>query len=306
MKRQHQSYLLAMAAVAAWSTVSTAFKLSLRGLSPLGLLMISSLTSSIFLLIMVSFRIGRPAFRGMLSQLRSSILPGILNPFLYYLMLFFAYDRLPAQEAQVLNYTWAIILSFASALVLKQGLRPRDGLALVLSFIGVIVISTRGNVLSLKFSDPLGSWVAVATSLVWAAYWIINMRDDRAGMVKMMYGFLVGTLMIGAWFVLVRNGNISALIKPGVSIAPAVFGAVYVGLFEMGFTFVIWMAALQKADNAASVSNLVFLTPFISLILIRFILLESIHVATLGGLALIVGSNVMQKWDQILKSIKRG
>ena len=36
---------------------------------------------------------------------------GFLNPFLYYVVLFKAYDLLPAQEAQPLNYTWAITLA---------------------------------------------------------------------------------------------------------------------------------------------------------------------------------------------------
>ena len=38
---------------------------------------------------------------------QQSLLPGLLNPCLYYLVLFKAYELLPAQQAQALNYSWA-------------------------------------------------------------------------------------------------------------------------------------------------------------------------------------------------------
>lgn len=305
MKSQHHAYLLALGAVLAWSTVSTAFKLSLRGLTPLGLLLISALSSTMFLIAVLRVKQKGNMFRHFSQNLKASLLPGLLNPFLYYLMLFFAYERLPAQEAQVLNYTWAIILALASAIVLKQQLKVRDGLALLLSFVGVVIISTRGNILSMQFADPLGSFVAVATSLVWACYWILNMRDGRSGLMKMTFSFLIGSFIILLWFLIIDKSRVSALLKPDAKLVPAILAAVYVGLFEMGFTFLIWMAALSKADKTASVSNLVFITPFLSLILIRFILKESIHVATIGGLLLIVGSNIMQKWEQMFTRTKR-
>ncbi len=36
----------------------------------------------------------------------------------------------------------------------------------------------------------------------------------------------------------------------------------------MGITFIFWLKALKEAPNTATVSNLVFLSPFISLIII--------------------------------------
>ena len=90
-----------------------------------------------------------------IEYLRSLFL-GVLNPFLYYLILFKAYDLLPAQEAQPLNYTWAITLSILSIPLLKQSIRVIDIIALIVSYAGVLVISTHGGVLSFRFTDPLG------------------------------------------------------------------------------------------------------------------------------------------------------
>ncbi|GIR70608.1 MAG: hypothetical protein CM15mP74_18590 [Halieaceae bacterium] len=47
---------------------------------------------------------------------------GWLNPGLYYLVLFAAYDQLPAQEAMAINYSWGITLALIAAPLLQQRL----------------------------------------------------------------------------------------------------------------------------------------------------------------------------------------
>ena len=37
-----------------------------------------------------------------------------------------------------------------------------------------------------------------------------------------------------------------------------IFGAVYVGIFEMGITFVIWLKALNLSKTTAQVSNFIY------------------------------------------------
>jgi len=294
-KEQKTAYLYALGAVLAWSTVSTAFKLSLRHLSPLGLLLFSSLFATLFLAAVNLFT-GNLKQIGLISrQWKRSLAAGLLNPFLYYLVLFVAYDRLRAQEAQVLNYTWAIVLSVLSILILRERFRIRDMLALLLSFLGVIVISTQGRILRLAFSDPLGSALAVSSSLVWAFYWILNMKDKRPAESKLFCGFVIGTLLTILYAIIRGKLNPGGLFVPGSVALLGILGGLYVGIFEMGFTFILWQKALDKSSNTAAVSNLIFLTPFISLVFIAAILRESIHPATLIGLVIIIGSNFWQK-----------
>lgn len=293
--RQKSAYLYALAAVLAWSTVSTAFKLSLRHLTPLGLLMFSAACATLFLAAVNVIRGGRGKTGNTWKGWKRSLAAGLLNPFLYYLMLFVAYDRLRAQEAQVLNYTWAIVLALLSVWILRQRFRVRDLIALCLSFLGVILISTQGRILSLQFDDPLGSLLAVSTSLVWAAYWILNMKDPRPAEGKLLLNFLIGTLATLIYAALRGRLNLAGLSTPEARLGLGVLGALYVGIMEMGFTFILWQRALEKSANTASVANLIFLTPFISLAFIALILKESIHPATLAGLLAIVGSNLWQK-----------
>ncbi len=69
----------------------------------------------------------------------------------------------------------------------------------------------------------------------------------------------------------------------------------YVGLFEMGITFVLWLSALKLTQNTARISNLIFASPFISLMLLAYVIGEEIHPSTLVGLVLIVIGLVVQQ-----------
>lgn len=225
------------------------------------------------------------------TNLLKSLVPGLLNPFLYYLMLFEAYSRLRAQEAQALNYTWAIVLAMFSIWLLKERFRIADMIALLVSFTGVLIISTKGKLHSMHFDDSMASAIALLTSLVWAFYWVINVKDQRQAEIKLFYNFLIGFIGVCAFMLLTGK----PVFTNNAKLLPALFGGLYVGIFEMGLTFLFWFKALHYTNNTARISNLIFLTPFISLLFINGILHEAIHPATLWGLGLIVLSNLIQK-----------
>lgn len=289
-KSDKKSYLFAALAILAWSSVSTAFKLSLNHLTPEGLLLVSALCASIFLIV---FRVvakvkSKYSFK---ENLKKSLLPALLNPFIYYLVLFEAYNRLRAQEAQALNYTWAIVLAILSVIILKEGFRFRDLGALLLSFMGVIIISTKGRVWDWEFDDIVGTALAAGSSLIWATYWILNMRDEREVIDKLSYNFALGSMAVIAYIMLRRL----PLFVAEAQVLKGILSGLYVGIFEMGLTFILWMKALEYAQSTARVANMIFLTPFVSLLFIQFALGESVQIATVIGLSLIVLSNVLQK-----------
>lgn len=289
MADQKKATLYGLATVLLWSTVASAFKLSLRHLSPAGLLLYSSLFSTLTLAIVL-------ALQGRLGHLKAitwrnvlqSALYGFMNPFLYYLILFHAYALLPAQEAQPLNYTWAVALTLLSVPLLGQNLKPRDLAAVLVSYLGVWVISTRGELFSLSFSSPLGVVLALASTLIWASYWIFNTRDERDPVAGLFMNFLFGSAFVLAWCLLTGEDlNVSM---------PGLLGAAYVGLFEMGLTFVLWLTAMKLATNTSRIANLIFLSPFLSLMLISLLVGEEIYPSTFAGLVLIMGGLLLQRF----------
>jgi len=70
---------------------------------------------------------------------------------------------------------------------------------------------------------------------------------------------------------------------------------VYVGCFEMGITFLLWLKALSNTSSTDKLSNIIYLVPFLSLIFIHFVVGETIFWTTFVGLSLIVFSVIFQQ-----------
>ena len=288
MKNQKQAMLFGLGTVLLWSTVATAFKLALADLAPVQMLLVACAASIVVmggaLVIMGRWQ---EVFQVSRRQYLQSIGMGLINPCLYYFLLFGAFDRLPAQEAQPLNYTWALVLAYLSVPFLGQKLRRIDILAGLACYAGVVVIATRGAVTSLSFSDPLGVSLALGSTVVWASYWIIATRDTRDPVVGLFLNFLFGLPVIAlvCWY------TVGLEFPLGNSLA----AALYVGVFEMGIAFVLWSQAMKKAENTSKVSNLIFISPFLSLVFIYFILGEVILPSTYVGLVLIIAGLWLQQ-----------
>ena len=288
MKNQKQAYIYAGIAVVLWSTVATSMKIALQSYSFMQLLFWSSATALLTLGVMMAVR---KKFANLTKLPAKAVLKsafyGAINPFLYYIILFKAYELLPAQEAQALNYTWPIMLSLLAVPLLNQKIGFKNVVAIGISFIGVLIIATGGNLINLSFSNGQGVVFGLASAVIWALFWIFNIKDERDELSKLFLNFLFGFIYI-VIALLLTSEIVFVNLKSWLS-------AVYVGFFEMGITFVIWSIALKKSITAAKVSNLVYLVPFLSLVVIYFILEEPIRLPTIIGLFLIVGGLTFDK-----------
>ena len=275
-----------------WSTVATAFSLSLEYLTPLQLVTLAALVSWCFF----AARLGSPArwasLRATSSKERiTGLLMGWLNPGLYYLVLFAAYDQLPAQEAMAINYSWGITLALIAAPLLKQRLTPGALLAACISYSGIVVIATRGSPLSLDFAQPLGVGLALLSTLLWSLYWVINTRLSVDPEVNLFLNFSGALpLLLGLlWW----SGPALPVVWQGWA------GGFYVGLFEMGLAFVLWMGAMKATTSTLRISSLIFLSPPLSLILIWMIAGEPVKAYTLIGLILILFGLGLQRRAEV-------
>lgn len=282
---QRRAIFFALAAVLLWSTVATAFKLALRDLTPLQLLTVAAFTSLLtFTVILTVQQRWRETFRLGRTRLAFYISQGFINPAAYYWVLFAAYDRLPAQQAQAINYTWAITMSLLAVPFLKHSLTRKELLAMGLAYIGVFLIATGGS-WDFQQTNWLGIGLALASTLLWATYWLLNTKNTDKPIPALFWCFFWGCIwLIGFHGFSILTGSATV---PWVMPWSGLWAGIYVGLFEMGITFLLWLSAMRLATKTAQISTLIFLSPFISLILIYFILGESIQITTLIGLSLI-------------------
>jgi drug/metabolite transporter (DMT)-like permease len=293
--RQKRAYLYALIVVLFWSTIASAFKICLSpdylNIRILPLLFYASVvsTAAFFINVLFSKKLNLLKACSKEDYLYSALL-GFLNPFLYYLVLFKAYYILPAQEAMAINWLWPITLVLLSIPLLHQKIHLKNIFPIIIGFFGVFIIAAQGDIFGFRFGKPAGVLLALASTVIWALFWIFNVRDKRDETVRLFLNFMFGSVFI--FIAMLFFAKIEILNIKGV------LGAAYIGLFEMGITFLAWLKALKLAKTTAYIASLIYLVPFFSLVVIYFVIGEKIVYSTIIGLVFIIGGIILQKfWD---------
>lgn len=281
-----------------WSSVATAFKIALRYLEPFELLFLSVLTSflalSIMMLVTGKFKHLKNVPKNNAYRL---MLAGLLNPVIYYLLLFKAYDLLPAQFAQAVNFTWPLVLAIFAMLLKHERFHIVRLVMLLVSFAGALVVVLGGKAFPGGVSLT-GILIAFSTTIFWVIYWLITKTVEEDPIISMWIPFTVGAIILGIagiFFFMPHDISLNGVLSAG-----------YVGLFEMSITFLLWLNALRKTTSTALVSNFIYAVPFLSLIFIRFILDEPIQATTLIGLFMIAGGIIGQVLVHKKQQLKTG
>ncbi len=141
----------------------------------------------------------------------------------------------------------------------------------------------------MQITEPFGIFLALLSAFFWAIYWILNLKDEkRKSEEKIFLNLLFGLVYI-AVYLLVKGVDIEL---PNWQ---TIVGAIYIGMFELSISFVIWLNALKLSSNTAKVSNLVYLSPFVALFWIRLTVGDEIHFSTVIGLIFIVSGILVQQ-----------
>lgn len=269
-----------------WASVASAFKIALSFLTPFELLFLSTLFSSLTLsLFMLSGKRFRRIKRLSKKNICKLLIAGVLNPTIYYLLLFKAYDMLPAQFAQAVNFTWPLVMALFSMFLKQEKFNILRIAALCISFAGVLVLVLGGKRMPGGVSMP-GILLAFSTAFIWTFYWLTAKTIKVDAITSLWIPFTTGALILSVFAVF--------FFRPGTLTIHGIAAAGYVGLFEMSITFLLWLNALRKASSTALVSNFIYAVPFLSLLFIRFILDETILPTTVIGLILITGGIITQ------------
>jgi len=298
MPSPQKSTILATVAVLSWSTVATSFKIAQRELTVYEMVLIAALTALAVFSIWLTAR-GKLRSLASLSPRTwlSFAMLGLVNPVIYYLVLFRAYALLPAQIAQPINYIWPILLLILLAIFTGAPIQPRKYIGMAVSLGGLTLISYGGNAISGDIS-VLGIVWALLSALLWGIYWMMNdrLKDKADEDVSLFIGFLFGSAYLIAGIAVVTifapegtNELWGIPTMQSLSLnTSGILAGMYIGLFEMGIPFLCFGMAIRMTDNPALINQMCYLAPFLSLFFISMILGEPIMPTTYTGLALII------------------
>lgn len=276
----------ALICVVLWSTVASGFKLGLEHFAVEQLLFLGTCISW---LVFLCYAIVTNQLALAASDRALAVGLGLINPTAYYLILFAAYDRLPAHIAQPINYTWAITLALLAVPILGQRLTLRSLWGILTSYLGVVILvtTTPGEAGSISTQ---GVALALLSTVLWASYWLLNTRSTAAPASLMFWSFSIALPIISVicW---------SGPGLPNLNLQALGF-AFWIGAIEMGITFLLWQRALRVAHSSAKIAQLIFISPFLSLLLIYLLLDEPISLWALPALAVIVLGLVISQREQ--------
>ena len=292
MTLRAQSYLNLGLCILLWASIPVASKKILAELTNLQMLFWSTIFSVIALgaLVISQRKVATLSSYLLRDFMRLSWL-GFLGGFLYYILLYGAFARTSAAEGFILAYTWPILISLLAVPFLGERLTSGRFLAVATSFGGVVVIVTRGRLLELSVTSLPGNLLALCGALVFAFFSVQGKRVTH-DLTIAAFIYFVTALICAA----VAIGFVGVSPLPS---APVWGWLLYNGLLVNGISYLFWFKALEHGDTFI-VSNLLYLTPALSLLFVRLLLDEPIHASAVLGLLLIVGGILLQSWPNLL------
>ena len=291
MQGQRRVYFYAISAVVIWSTTAALVKSLLTEIPTFEALFLSTLTASLFLLAVQLVRDGGRVFRTYdIRGYAEMVGLGFLGLFLYSGLYYYGLSQLTSQEACLLNYLWPMMIVVFAALLLGERITLRTAAALLLSFSGVVVL-TLGGEGSAEGNGLLGTAACILAALCYGLFCVLNKQRniDQTVMMIMAWGTTAFCSL-----------PVTLLMEEWVSLSWTQWlGLLWLGVFIDAVGYLWWAMALQEARDAATVANLAYAVPLLSLVVSAAALGEEMSGAAVGALVLIMGGILLQ-------SVRRG
>ena len=292
MKRtgEKRQIVYAVLTVFLWATMAPAVKLMQDSVPTTEVLFLAGVFSVVFLL-------GRLIANGKVKEYRTFgaqnykvvLGLGFLGFFVYEFLYYFGIAQLTASTACILNYLWPVMLVLFSCLILKEPFTTRKVLAMVASFLGVVVLSAGGN--DQYGAHPvLGIVGCIVAAVSYGLFSVLNKREDLDQDLCMpIY-----------WGVTMVSGLIAGFVEGGWTMPDLKTWLIlaWLGVMANAVGYLIWAIALNDSKNSARIANFAFLVPVLSMLLSALILREQIHWNGIVALALILGGILYQSYEK--------
>lgn len=281
-----KSYLYAIITVLIWSTMAAAVKVMLQDIPNLQALAVSGFFAFLFL-VLINAKGGRLKTLKNYTLKQYGIMAGLgfIGLFVYSALYYFGLAELTSQEACILNYLWPMMLVVFSCLILKEKLTVMKVVAMVCSFLGIVILSLGGGS-SAGGNTTLGMIACVVAAACYGLFSVLNKKADLDQNITMMVIWLT---------VAVCSTLLGVFTETWVPIrGTAWFGLIWLGVVTDAVAYLLWALALKGTENTATVANLAYLVPFLSVVISAVFLKEKIELRAIAALVLIIGGIFLQ------------
>ena len=213
-----------------------------------------------------------------------SALIGLPGTFLYYIFYYFGASQMPASQAFIINYLWPIMSLVFATIILKEKLTPRIALAICISFLGIVVIMV-GEIGNKSSSFWIGAVSCILGAVSYGVFTALNKKYTFDKTLSMMTNYFVTFILTTIINALNNNLFCPSLMQT--------IGIAWNGIFTMAIACTLWILALS-GGTTGKISNLAYITPFLSLVWASIFLDETLTVSSVLGLVIIILGIVIQ------------
>lgn len=204
--------------------------------------------------------------------------------FVYYLLLYYGYKNANGLEVLVVQYIWPIFIVFLSLIILKEKFTTKKLFSLILGFIGVSLVITKGDYSSLDFTQIDVLLVVMLGALAFALFSVLSkiIKVDATNAV-MIYFFSAIIYSI------ITVSSFSSFIVPSTKDWISIL---INGIFINGISYLFWIKGLQIFD-ASKVAPYLFLTPILAAFFLILFFDEKVLTIYFVGLVFVIFSGLI-------------
>lgn len=226
------------------------------------------------------------------TDLRWFLASGSVGFFLYMLFFNTGCETVTASTSSVVIATVPVMTALLARYIHGEMLNRRQWAAILIEFAGVALLTLMNGV----FTVNKGILWLLLAAVSLSAYNLLQRKLTRVypALQTTSFSIFAGTLMLA---VFARSGVAEVCGAP----AKALITLAILGLFSSAAAYVSWSKALANAKKASTVSNYMFLTPFLASLMGFMLAGEKPDLATIaGGSIILAGMAVYYYGDRIV------
>ena len=274
-----------------WALAFPFIKIGLEELSPVNLTIMRLLVVCIVFLILL---IAKPNKFSKIQK--KDVIPifllGFLGIILYHLGLNYGEQYISASAASVIIATIPIFVVILAAIFLKEKITIKIVLGVILSLVGVVIISTVGRsdaLLEVKYIS--GALAVILAAALGAGYTVAGkkMLQRYSALSLTVYVCLLGSLGLIPFISSSLFEEVAAMSLTGWSVV------IFLGVFPTVVGYVLWYVALE-IKSASEISVYLYFVPVLSTIISYIFFRDEITwLFVFGGALVILGLHVVNK-----------
>jgi drug/metabolite transporter (DMT)-like permease len=276
MKLKDNYHPYAIITIIFWSAAYVFTRLALRYFSPYSLGFLRYFIASLSLIVtalIIKIKIPNK------KDIKWFILAGFFGFFFYMITFNIGSVTVTAATGSIIIATVPIITTLLARIIYNERIKKIQYIAIIIEFIGVGVLTLSNGVLSIN----IGIFWLLLAGLSLSIYNLLQRKLAKkySAIQTAIISIWFGTIMLFLFF----PDSVSEIKNAPIE---QIMYLIILGIFSSAIAYITWTYAFSKAKNASSVTNYMFLTPFLTAILGILLAKEAIEYKTIIGSTIII------------------